>query len=179
MSDSKAKHAENAIRQIRTVTARLLNRNYPKDRWWNLLPTVVASLNSQVIRVDGKSLKYAPKDVNSETLASFKKKLFKSVPAYYWAQYPISPDLVKWKYAIGTKVRAKLVAVSSATIGNKTSEINLTDALFVIEERVAYVTRNMQVGRAYRCRDTRTNRMEVFQEDEIAISREDEEWSGL
>lgn len=170
MSDSKAKHAENAIRQIRTVIARLLNRNYPKDRWWNLLSTAVDSINSQVIRVDGKSLKYAPKDVNSETLAKYKKKLFKSVPAYYWAQYQVSPDLVQWKYTVGTQVRAKLVAVSSAMIGNKTSEINLTDALFVIEERIPYITRNMQVGKAYRCRDVQTNHMEVFQEDEIAAS---------
>ena len=173
MSSSKAKHAENAIKQIRATTAVLLRRNFKKDRWWNLLPTVVKTLNARPIVVNGKSLKFAPQDVNSKTLAEFKKKLFNVAPSYYWAQYAMAPDWVSWKYQVGTVVRAKLIAVSSAVIGNKRSEVNLTDDLFVIQERVPYVTRNMQYGKAYRCKNLDKGYFEVFQEDEITPGRED------
>ena len=173
LSASKAKHAENAIKQIRAVTAVLLRRNYKKDRWWNLLPTVVDTLNSRPVVVNGKSLKFAPRDVNSKTLKEFKKKLFKVSPSYYWAQYPLAPDWGSWKYEVGTVVRAKLIAVSSAVIGNKRSEVNLTDDLFVIQERVPYVTRNKEYGKAYRCKNLEKGYSEVFQEDEITPGRED------
>jgi hypothetical protein len=172
MSDSKAKHAESAIRQIRTVIARLLRRNNKKDRWWNLLPIAVESLNSQKVIVGNKSLKMAPKSVDATTLSKFKERLYKAAPSYYWAQYEIDEDMIKdWKFTVGTKVRAKLVAVTSAVIGKKRSEENLTEELFLIEERVPYVTRNMEIGKAYRCRNLDTDRMEVFQEDEIALSK--------
>ena len=172
MSDSKAKHAESAIRQIRTVIARLLRRNNKKDRWWNLLSTAVASLNSQSVIIGGKKLNISPENVNTSTLNKFKRKLFKAAPSYYWAQYEIAQDLIKdWKFTVGTKVRAKLVAVTSAVIGKKRSEENLTEELFIIEEKVPYVSRNMEVRKAYRCRNLDTNRMEVFQEDEIAESQ--------
>ena len=175
MSDSKAKHAENAIKQIRSMTAILLRRKYKKDRWWNLLPSVVRALNRRPVVVNNKSLKLAPQDVNKETLGKFKKNLFNAAPAYYWAQYPLAPEWVTWKYDVGEKVRAKLIAVSSSVIGNKRSEVNLTDELFAIEERVPYVTRNMEYGKAYRCRELQTDRMEVFQEDEITLGRREEE----
>ena len=135
------------------------------------MQTVVDTLNERVVRINNKSLKIAPKDVTTENLARFKKKLFKAAPAYYWAQYPLVPDWVDWKYTIGTIVRAKLVAVSSAVIGNKRSEVNLTDDLFVIDELVPYVTRNMQYGKAYRCRHLEKDHFEVFQEDEIVPGR--------
>ena len=173
MSDSKAKHAENAIKQIRATTAVLLRRNVKKDRWWNLLPTVVDTLNARPVTISGKSLKLAPKDVNSKTLAQFKKKLFKSAPAYYWAQYALSPEDVSWKYGVGTIVRAKLIAVSSSVLGTKRSEVNLTDDLFVIEELVPYITRNFEVAKAYKCRHIDRDYTEVFQEDEITLGRED------
>ena len=173
LSDSKAKHAENAIKQIRATTEVLLRRNNKKDRWWNLLPTVLDTLNSRPVVVNGKSLGFAPRDVNSKTLEEFKKKLFKVAPSYYWAQYSLAPDWVSWKYEVGTVVRAKLIAVSSAVIGNKRSEVNLTDDLFVIREKVPYVTRNMEYGKAYRCQNLEKGYSEVFQEDEIALGRED------
>ena len=173
MSDSKAKHAENAIKQIRAVVAVLLRRNYPKDRWWNLLPTVVKTLNARPVVVSGRSLKMAPEDVNPRNLGEFKSRLYAAAPAYYWAQYPLSPLWTTWKYTVGTVVRAKLIAVSSATVGVKHSETNLTPDLFVIEGVVPYVTRNMEYGRAYRCRHLDdSEHVEVFQEDEIVPGRE-------
>ena len=171
MSDSKAKHAENAIRQIREATTVLERRNDPKDRWWNLLPTVVETLNERPIIVDKKHMKLSPKEITLKNLPVFKQRLFKSVPAFYWAQYPLSVEWTTWKYDIGTTVRAKKIAVSSAVIGNKRSELSVTKELFVIEEKVPYVTRNMRYGKAYRCRNLHTDGIEVFQEDEIVEGR--------
>jgi hypothetical protein len=174
MSSSKAKCAEGAIRQIRTVMARLLKRNIKGDTWYNLLPVVVKILNSQEVCLDGKKLGYAPGNVNGFNVEDFKRRLFKSVPAYYWAQFDLAPGLVNFKYSVGTVVRAKLLATSSAVLGQKTSEINLTKEQFEILKEVPYVTRNMKVGRAYRCKNLNTGRIEVFQEDEITPGRDEE-----
>lgn len=169
MSSSKAKFAEGAIRLIREKMAVLMRRNDPKDRWWTLLPLVVENLNSQQIVVDGKKIgKYRPCDVNNATVRDFVKLLHKKVPAYYYGQFDLAPALVKFKYNIGTLVRAKLIVTSSEVVGNKRSETNLTDRVFMIEEKVPYVTRNMKVGVAYKCRDVvHTDLVEIFQEDEI------------
>lgn len=104
MSNSKAKFAEGAVRQIRSRVAKLMRRNIASDRWWNLLPKVVASMNRQNVVVDGKSLKMAPIDVNLKSLKKFRNRLHKAVPAYYWAQFDIALPLVDFKYSIGTKV---------------------------------------------------------------------------
>jgi hypothetical protein len=167
MSSSKAKFAEGSIRQIRQVMARLLERGQQKDRWWNLLPTVVDILNNQEIVVDKKPLGFTPYQVNEATVNVFKKKLYKSAPAYYFAQFDIAPGLVAFKYSVGTKVRAKLIATSSDVLGTKRSEVNLTDEVFVIQQTVPYVTRKMTVGKAYKCFNVVTQEIEVFQEDEI------------
>ena len=76
-------------------------------------------------------------------------------------------------------MRAKLISTSSDLLGNKRSEINLTDEVFVIVNPVAYVTRKMTVGKAYKCRNIITSDIEIFQEDEISLtSREGDkaEW---
>ena len=73
MSSSKAKYAEGAIRQIREVMARLMERGIKKDRWWNLLPTVVDILNSREIVVDQKPLGYAPNQINKDNVGLFLK----------------------------------------------------------------------------------------------------------
>lgn len=175
MSASKAKFAEGAIRQIREKMAVLMRRNHPKDRWWTLLPLVVANLNSQPIVVDGKRIgHFAPKDVTSASVKSFVHVLHKKVPAFYYGQFDIAPNLVPFKYEIGTLVRAKLIVTSSEVVGNKRSETNLTSAVFVIEEKVPYVTHNMRVGIGYKCRNLdHPELVEIFQEDEIVpTSRE-------
>jgi hypothetical protein len=174
MSSSKAKFAEGAIRQIREVMARLLERGLSKDRWWNLLPTVVDILNNREIVVDKKGLGYTPYQVTEETVDAFKRALHKAVPSYYFAQFDIAPKLVPFRYSIGTLVRAKLIATSSDVLGNKRSEVNLTDDVFVIQQLVPYVTRKMTVGKAYKCTNIDTGQVEVFQEDEIAPTTTEE-----
>ena len=181
MSKSKAKCAEGSIKQIRAVMTRLMKRNRKKDRWYTLLETVVNVLNGQEVVVNGKGMGVSPDEINPSNLEEFVGKLQKAVPAYYWAQFDIAPGLVSFKYPVKTVVRAKLLATSSATIGNKTSEVNLTKDLFVIEKLVPYVTKNLKIGRAYKCRHLKKNYVEVFQEDEITPGREEEEeaWSDL
>jgi len=175
MSSSKAKFAEGAIRQIREKMAVLMRRNEAKDRWWNLLPAITENLNSQPIVVDGKKIgNYQPRDVNSRTVADFVRLLRKKVPAYYYGQFDIAPALVKFKYRVGTVVRAKLIVTSSEVVGNKRSETNLTSEVFLVEEQVPYVTRNMRVGMAYKCRNMdKTDHFEIFQEDEIVATSRD------
>lgn len=175
MSSSKAKFAEGAIRLVREKMAVLMRRNDPKDRWWNLLDAVTDNLNRQQIVVDGKKIgNYAPRDVNSNTVRDFVAMLHQKVPSYYYGQFDLAPSLVDFKYKTGTLVRAKLIATSSEVVGTKRSETNLTGEVFVIEEVVPYVTRNMKVGRAYKCRDVRTmEKVEIFQEDEIVPTSRD------
>lgn len=177
MSSSKAKFAENAIRLIREKSAVLMKRNHPKDRWWTLLPEIVNNLNSQPIVVEGKKIGgYCPKDINSHNVRPFLKLLQKKVPAYLFSQFDLAPDLVDFKYNVGTLVRAKLIATSSEVIGNKRSEVNLTRQTYVIEAHVPYVTKNMHVGVAYRCRDTvQPDKIEIFQEDEIVPTSYDDD----
>jgi hypothetical protein len=172
MSSSKAKFAEGAIRLIREKVAVLMRRQNAKDRWWDLLPVVVENLNSQQIVVDGKKIgNFTPGTVRSDTVSAFVKLLHRKVPAYYYGQFDIAPSLVDFKYQVGTLVRAKLIATSSEVVGNKRSETNLTRQVFVIEEKVPYVTRNMKVGVAYKCREMdNPEHVEVFQEDEIALT---------
>lgn len=175
MTSSKAKFAEGAIRLIREKMAVLMRRNNPKDRWWTLLPEVVAGLNSQPIVVDGKTIgKFTPRDVRLHNVKEFVRLLQNKVPAFYYGQFDIAPGLVDFKYQVGTLVRAKLIVTSSEVVGNKRSETNLTTQVFVIEDKVPYVTRNMKVGLAYKCRNVNhPDQVEVFQEDEIVPTSRD------
>ena len=175
MSSSKAKFAEGAIRQIREKMAMLMRRNDLGDRWWKLLPSVVENLNEQPIVVDGKKIGlYRPRDVKKNTVKDFVRLLHKKVPAYYFGQFDLAPGLVHFRYEVGILVRAKLIVTSSEVVGNKRSETNLTDRVFWIERKVPYVTRNMRVGKAYKCRDMEDpEKVEVFQEDEIVPTSRD------
>lgn len=174
MSSSKAKFAEGAIRQIRERMASLMARNIPKDRWWNQIDTCVNILNGENIVVDGKRLNFAPKDVTVENLDKFKHELFKAAPAYFYAQFDLAPNLVQFKFKVGTLVRAKLVATSSATVGEKRSEQSVTNEMYVIKGLVPYVTRNMKVGKAYKCKLVEGRRIEIFQEDEISPTSDEQ-----
>lgn len=173
MSSSKAKFAEGAIRQIRERMASLMARNVPRDRWWNLLDKCANILNNEKIVVDGKKLSFAAKDVTLENVNHFKQELHKAVPAYFYAQFDFAPNLIQFKYKVGTLVRAKLVATSSATVGEKRSEQSVTDETFVIKQHIPYVTRNMKIGKAYKCKQVGSRHVEIFQEDEISPSSEE------
>jgi hypothetical protein len=171
MSKSKSKMAENVIFLLRQTVARLMASHSPAERkWWNFVNDGVESLNSLPIVIDGRRFLWTPADVNKRTLSDFLQDLYRKVPIYYFAQFEIAPQLVKFNFSVGSVVRPKLLATSSALIGVKRSEENLMQDRFRIEELVPYVARNYSVGRAYRCVNLKTRQVEVFDEWDLAPS---------
>ena len=175
MSRSKAKFAEGGIRIVRTVMARLERRyrreadegSGSKKRWWNLLGQVADILNAQEIVVEGRRLGFAPGDVRDDNLAEFLDKLHKAAPSLAAAQFRIDSRFAAFKYAVGTYVRAKLVVTSSAVLGEKRSETNVTEEVFRIEEAFPHVTKRSTVGKSYRCANARTGETEIFDEADL------------
>ena len=171
LTASKSKFAEGAIRLIRTEMKRLQRASTSPStfRWWNYLQIVVDNLNSKPIIVDGKNLKFTPADVNVETLPQFIKALHKAAPAYYFSQFDIAPQVVQFKYPVGTLVRPKLIITSSEVIGVKHSETNLEQDVFEIVAHRPYVTRLLTVGKAYKCQNIKDPKhFEVFDEQDLA-----------
>lgn len=166
---SKSKMAEGAIKLIRKVMARLL-AEHPEKRWWNLLDRAAEILNSQPIRVRGRTLSWRPRDVNVSNLAEFRRDLLKADPVQLFGQYEISPQAVNFKFPVGSAVRPKLLITSSAVVGEKRSETSLEADPFLVTQHIAYVNARFQVGRAYRCVNQRTREEEIFDQDDLAES---------
>jgi hypothetical protein len=170
-SSSKSKFAEGAIRLIRTKMARL-TAIHPEARWWDLLGSVVDDLNNQPLVIRGKRLPWSPRQVNVQTLDQFREDLFKADKAQLFAQFGISPQMVSFKYPLGSIVRPKLIVTSSAVVGEKRSEVSLVNDPFVVTEHLAYVNARFEVGRAYRCVNRSTQQEDLFDEQDIAASIE-------
>ena len=171
-SASKSKHAEGAIRLIRTTMARYLSA-HPGARWWQSLAQVRDILNKQPIRIRGKQTEWRPIDINAATLGQFVRQVLKIDPVQYFGQFDFDPRQVQFKFPVGSFVRPKLLVTSSAVIGEKRSEINLEADPFVVEEHLAYANARYEVGRAYRCINLRTREEEVFDESDLAESTSD------
>lgn len=168
-SASKSKMAEGVIRLIRTKMARL-TAQHPDQRWWVLLKDVVDMLNNEAIVVNGRRLKWRPKDVRRDTVRQFRRDLLKADPAQFFGQFAVSPRHVKFKFPVGTIVRPKLLITSSAVVGEKRSEISLEKDPFVITEQIPYVNARLEAARSYRCRNLRTQEEDVFDEHDLAQS---------
>ena len=71
-------------------------------------------------------------------------------------------------------------AVETWTMNDPATRNALSDAVFVIEEPVAYVTSGLHVNQAYRCslRD-RPDTVEVFDESDLAPTSGKDEVPGL
>jgi hypothetical protein len=67
-------------------------------------------------------------------------------------------------------VRPKLIVTSSAVIGEKRSALSVERDSFMVTEQIAYVNARFEIGRAYRCINTRTQEEEIFDEDDLAES---------
>ena len=170
-SVSKAKAAEGAIQLLRTTMTRMLAPlDESKRKWWPNVAQCAASLNESPIVIDGKRLNWRPVDINKHNLADFLADLYKAVPVQFFAQFAVAPQLVSFKYSVGTVVRPKLLVTSSAVIGIKRSEVNLEQQAFIITEQIAYVARNFKIGRAYRCSNLATREEEIFDEWDLAES---------
>jgi len=170
-SASKSKMAENAIRLIRTDMKRMINAD-PSKRWWRLMDKVLNNLNSKTIIINKKNLGWAPKEIAHHNVSQFLRDLHKANPSYYFSQFEIAPQLVNFKYSIGTIVRPKLIVTSSAVIGEKRSEINLEQDPFRIEEQLPFVNANFEIGNAYKCINIKTGDIEIFDENDLAQSIE-------
>lgn len=169
MSKSKAKHAEGCIKRVREVMARLQRHYGPKRKWWTLLGEVAAVLNNRTIVIEGKRLEggYTPATVTVDNLPDFLAQVYKGDPSAYAAQFNVDPESVVFAYPVGLYVRAKLIVTSSAVIGNKHAETNLTDQVFRIIEQKPFVTKRLSVGKGYRCLNLRTGEVEFFSENDI------------
>lgn len=171
-SASKAKVAEGAIRIIRNTMAKLVAEKEDK-RWWHNLATVVNDLNSREIVVDGKRLGYTPQQVNKTTLKAFLRVLHKKAGKYYWAQFRVNPELVKYKFSVEDLVRPKLIVTSSAVIGKKRSEVTLEKETFVVRAREAHVSGGFHIVKSYKCEQlSNPGHFEIFDEQDIALTAE-------
>jgi hypothetical protein len=177
-TSSKSKMAENAIKQIRTTVARLKGHTENKEiRWWRLIDAAVETLNKQPIKINGKYLSlpyntdhpyYTPNDVNASNLKDYISKIQKAAPDYYWAQFSIAPQTVKFKYEVGTFVRPKLIVISSEVIGTKRSEVTLSNDVFIIEKQIPFVSAAHTIENDYYCKNIATGKIEKFAENDIA-----------
>jgi hypothetical protein len=169
-TSSKSKMAENAIKQIRTVMARLIRNSRNTERWWNLMPQVVRILNSREIYIDGKPTGFTPEKINSDNLEEFVQSVYKVSPALFFSQFSVDPRLVKFKFPVGSFVRAKLLVTSAAVIGEKRSATNLTLQSFGIVEHIPYIAKDLSLGRAYKCRDLKSGDIEIFDEKDLVLT---------
>ena len=175
-TSSKAKFAENAIRQLRNTMERL-SENSGERRWWHLIQPAVKALNHRPIEINRKHLVYqensanhpyyTPADVNALNLKDFISKLQKANPSYYSAQFELDSRGVQFKFERGQFVRPKLLVISSEVIGTKRSEITLSNEIFIVKKPLLYVSRSHSVEKAYYCKSVVTGKFETFEEDEI------------
>ena len=169
-SSSKSKMAENAIKQIRTVMARLIRDSKNTLRWWNVMPQVRRILNSREIYTDGKPTGFSPEKITEENLEEFIQAVYKRSPAMFFTQFSLDPRSIKFKFPVGSFVRAKLTVTSSAAIGEKRSETNLTVETFGVVEHVPYVAKDLSLGRAYKCQDLKSGSVEIFDEQDLVLT---------
>jgi hypothetical protein len=174
-TSSKSKMAEGEIKIIRTTIRRL--RSNKEQRWWHLLQPAVDSLNRQPIRVNNKYIKqangsfYTPATVHSNNLNHYIEQLQKAVPAYFFNQFMVNPDLIHFKFKEGDFVRQKIISSSSAVIGEKRSDISLGNTVFEITKLLAYISKALTPEPLYIVKNIKNPKdTEAFDEDEIALT---------
>lgn len=171
LSATKAKVAENGIRLLRTDVQRLQNEDLTgKARWWNLLPKAAASLNNKEIIIRGKHTGFRPVDINLSNVKSFIKIVHKLVPGYYFAQFNLPRQLVKYKFQIGDIVRPKIITSSAQVLGIKTSQVNLDINRFQILDQFPFISTDLSIKNSYKCINLKTEEVDFFSEEDLALS---------
>ena len=176
MTASKSKFAENMIGRIRSYWSKLNEKYNFEKPWWDMILETERHFNKeQPIIVDGKYVgNYTPDSINQSNIQEFLKSLQGAAPAYYWAQFNIDPSNVKFEFKIGDFVRAKLIVVSSAVIGEKRSERHLTDQVYKIIRAMPYVRRNMSIGKLYTCQNIEDPyKVEHFDQEDLQLTTND------
>jgi hypothetical protein len=128
---------------------------------------VVRILNSREIYIDGKPTGFTPEKINSDNLEAFVQSVYKVSPALFFSQFSVDSRLVKFKYPVGLFVRAKLLVTSAAAIGEKRSATNLTLQSFEIVEQIPYIAKDLSLGRAYKCKDLKSEEIDIFDEKDL------------
>jgi hypothetical protein len=175
-TSSKSKMAEGEIRIIRNQIAKM--KFNKEQRWWMLLKPAVTALNNQPIRVQNKILTdpatgryFTPASINDSNVKTFIAQLEKAVPAYYFNQFMLDPKLFNFKFKVGTLVRQKLVASSSAVIGEKRADSALGSVVYEVKRLLAYVSKALTPEKLYIVVNIEDSTdQEAFDEDEIAES---------
>lgn len=171
-SSSKSKMAENTIGRLRALFAKLdAFYNYTR-KWWDMTGDAEYNFNyTWPIVIDGVMLPYTPASISVDNVQDYLDALYKASPVLYFAQFNIDPDKVNFKFEIGNLVRAKRIVVSSAVLGTKRSGKQLTDEVFEITYRCAYLKRNRSVGKLYRCKNIdNPKEIENFDQDDLALA---------
>ena len=112
---------------------------------------------------------FTPARVNASNVKTFISQLEKAVPAYYFNQFMVDPKLLDFKYQVGSFVRQKLVASSSAAIGEKRSDVALGNTVYEVKRLQAYVSKALTPEKLYIVVNVDNSAdQEAFDEDEIA-----------
>jgi len=148
-SKSKSCFAENMVRQMREKFTRLKLAT-DKD-WKSALSSVVEEMNDAKILVDGKPLKFSPRDVTQKKLPAFLAALESARPSAYFRHFSLSPEMINFKYALGSLVVAKTKAISTAVLV-KRSEMAADTQVFRVIDRVAYFSSRMEIVPSYTLR---------------------------
>lgn len=156
------------------------NPYFTEKRWWHLIHRAVENLNNRTLEINQKKFKfpdktiadfYAPNLINADNVNDFLKKLKKAVPAFHFAQFDFNPRWVNFKYQKGDLIRVKLIVTSSQVIGVKRSEITLNKEIYRIQKLLPYISKQMSIEKAYVCIDTVTKERDVFDEEDITLTR--------
>jgi hypothetical protein len=131
---------------------------------------IATILNRQEIVVGNRQTGFAPEDLNSENSNLFLEALYKAAPNYRSPQFAIDPRHTVFKFSDGDYVRAKLIVTSSAVLGEKRSETNLTDSVFKIAKSYPVVTRTSRLRNEYLCLDTRSGEEAKFAESDLVLT---------
>jgi hypothetical protein len=84
----------------------------------------------------------------------------------------LNPKLIKYAFQVGDLVRQKLVASSSAAIGEKRSDTALGNKIFKVVKLLAYVSKALSPEPLYLVENIKNPKeKEAFDEDEIALTR--------
>ncbi len=112
--------AENVIRLLQTTLPWLMTSLVPaKQKWWLHIRQGMTSLNSLPLVIDGKCFDWSLVKIYKSNQAAFLRELHRKVPIYYFAQFEITPQLVKFKFSVGSVVLPKRLATLAAQIGVK------------------------------------------------------------
>ena len=146
MSRKKSNAAENLIRNLRASISLLKKTHRDKKfTWVSVIDPIVDGYNRRKITYLGKQLSFRPIDITPQTFGAYLAQVQSKFKYYSMAQFPLSPDLLRWKFPIGTRVRLIKKAVAVPGLGTKASEDPLEEDVWIIVKRAVNLNLKNQV----------------------------------